>query len=148
MARNAKANRLRIGRYNQANGIYHITTTTWRRTSYFANLYHGRLLVRQLYQQQATTLCYVVMPDHLHWLMQLNEGANLSTVVQKLKSCTRHQLRYAGITQPIWQKGFYDHALRKEEDIKVIARYIVANPVRAGLICSVWQYSLWDAVWL
>jgi hypothetical protein len=31
-------------------------------------------------------------------------------------------------------EGFYDHALRKEEDIRVVAEYIINNPVRAGLV--------------
>ena len=148
MAGKAKAHRLRIGRHGEANQIYLVTTVTWRRVPYFSDLYHGRLLVKQLYQQQAITLCHVVMPDHLHWLMQLAEGADLSAVVQKLKSCTTRELRRAGIEQVVWQKGFHDHALRSEEDIKAFARYIVANPIRAGLVNSVKQYSLWDAIWL
>ena len=47
-----------------------------------------------------------------------------------------------------WQDGFHDHALRKEDDLIDVARYIVANPVRAGLVRKVGDYSLWDAKWL
>jgi hypothetical protein len=39
------------------------------------------------------------------------------------------------------QDGFYDHVLRREEDSLAIAAYIVANPVRAGLVKSVTEYS-------
>jgi len=37
---------------------------------------------------------------------------------------------------PLWQKGYYEHVLRDEEDSKEIAFYIIANPVRAGLVQS------------
>ena len=49
---------------------------------------------------------------------------------------------------PIWQAGYYDHALRIEEDIQTVARYIVANPIRAGLVQKIADYPHWDAVWL
>ncbi len=48
----------------------------------------------------------------------------------------------------LWQKGFYDHALRENENVQGIARYIVANPLRAGLVEQVGDYPLWDAVWV
>jgi uncharacterized protein with ACT and thioredoxin-like domain len=48
----------------------------------------------------------------------------------------------------IWQQDFHDHALRMEEDVKSVARYIVANPLRAGLVMKIGDYSHWDAKWL
>jgi putative transposase len=51
-------------------------------------------------------------------------------------------------TGKLWQRGFYDHALRKDEDVLKLARYIVANPIRAGIINKIGDYPLWDAVWL
>jgi putative transposase len=46
------------------------------------------------------------------------------------------------------KKAFYDHAVRKDEDVQGIARYIVANPLRAGLVKHIGYYPLWDAIWL
>jgi len=43
---------------------------------------------------------------------------------------------------------FFDHALRVDEDLRRIARYIVANPLRSKLVPRIEEYSLWDAVWL
>jgi hypothetical protein len=48
----------------------------------------------------------------------------------------------------VWQKGFYDRALRSDEDVAAVARYIVANPLRAGLVDSVREYPFWDAIWV
>ena len=39
-----------------------------------------------------------------------------------------------------WQKSYYDHVLRREDDVVVVARYIVANPVRAGLASAAGEY--------
>jgi REP element-mobilizing transposase RayT len=48
----------------------------------------------------------------------------------------------------VWQRGFHDHAVRKDESLEDIARYVVLNPVRAGLVGSVGAYPLWDAIWV
>jgi REP element-mobilizing transposase RayT len=47
-----------------------------------------------------------------------------------------------------WDRGFHDHALRSDEDVRKVARYIVANPIRAGLADNVLGYPYWNAVWL
>jgi len=49
---------------------------------------------------------------------------------------------------PVWQKGYYDHAVRCDEDLRRLARYMIANPLRAGLVERIGDYPLWDAVWL
>ena len=101
------------------------------------------------HQQYANSLAWVIMPDHLHWLMQLTEQEPLAQVMKRLKGRTTQQInRYLQRTGPIWQKGYHDQAIRKEEDIKPIARYIVANPLRAKLVNKLGDYPLWDAVWL
>ncbi len=40
----------------------------------------------------------------------------------------------------LWQKSYYDHVIRREEDIAVVARYIIGNPVRARLVKSATEY--------
>ena len=139
-------NDLRKGRASQAGMVYHITTVTQNRTPYFEVLDNGRKVVQQLMalqaQGMAETLCYVLMPDHLHWLMVLHDGT-LSDVVRLLKGRSAR-----AIGQPIWQANYYDHAVRQEEDLQEMARYIVANPLRANLVSQIGAYSLWDAVWL
>ncbi len=142
---------LRHGRYSAAGQIYLVTTVTLNRANVFHDLYHGRCVVAALRRAEpaAQTLAYVVMYDHLHWLMQLKEGHRLSSVVQLVKSTSARSLnRYRNGQGAVWSKGFHDRALRKEEDVKDYARYIVANPLRAGIVGSVREYSLWDAIWL
>jgi REP element-mobilizing transposase RayT len=95
------------------------------------------------------TLAFVVMPDHLHWLFQLIGDRSLTTSVNTVKSYSTRRINVIVKRQGrLWQKGFYDRAIRKEEDLVSVARYIVANPVRAGFVKSIRLYSLWDATWL
>ena len=69
--------------------------------------------------------------------------------MQRVKSRSAIAVNRATLGESaLWQRGYHDHALRKDEDIKDVARYIVANPVRAGLVARVGDYSLWDTVWL
>jgi hypothetical protein len=44
--------------------------------------------------------------------------------------------------------GFHDHALHRDEDLKNLGLYVVANPLRAGLVKSLGDYPHWDAIWL
>ncbi|MFI3198461.1 MAG: transposase [Methylococcaceae bacterium] len=138
---------LRKGRHSEPNQIYHITTITEDRNPVFKNFRMARNLILLLKNEQqlgrASTLAFVVMPDHLHWLMQLTGKADLSQIIQSVKTLSAKQFG-----QPFWAVGFYDHALRKEEDILAIARYIVANPLRAGLVKRIGDYPHWDAQWL
>jgi REP element-mobilizing transposase RayT len=139
-------NDLRKGRVSQSGTAYHVTTVTRNRTPHFAALDNGRKVVRELMALQAEgraeTLCYAVMPDHLHWLLVLHEGT-LSEVVKLLKGRSAH-----AIGQAVWQANYFDHAVRQDEDLRKMARYIVANPLRAKLVERIGDYSLWDAVWL
>jgi len=137
---------LRKGRFSQSGMVYHITTVTKNRTPYFNVLAYGRKVVQQLMKLQqdgiAETLCYMVMPDHLHWLMVLHDGS-LSRLVQLLKGRSAR-----AIGESLWQPNYYDHAIRQDEDLREIARYIIANPLRAGLVERINDYPLWDAVWM
>jgi REP element-mobilizing transposase RayT len=89
------------------------------------------------------------MPDHVHWLLQLRTAKTLSQVVQATKIlCTKSINRKTGGKGSIWQVGFHDHAVRNDGALKEIARYVVANPIRAKLVTSVRDYPHWDAVWV
>ena len=147
MADTPHSHSLRLGRYTQARQIYLLTTVTAHRQPVFANFLAARSLIHCLRQaaqlQHADTLAFVVMPDHLHWLMQSGEGMDLSSCMGGVKSISARQLG-----MPLWQKGFHDHAVRQEEDLPALARYVVANPVRACLVRRVGEYPHWDAIWL
>lgn len=143
---------LRIGRFSEDQRIYLLTATVEMQEPIFADFLLGRLLVAELRAAHVDglveSLAWVVMPDHLHWLLVLHRGS-LSELMRRVKGRSARQInQLAERGGRLWQDGFHDHALRKEEDVLPVARYIVANPLRAGLVQRVGDYSLWDAVWL
>jgi REP element-mobilizing transposase RayT len=141
---------LRKGRVSVSGQIYIVTFVTDRRYPYFLELRLARSVTCALNRTAGqATLCHVVMPDHVHWLLELKVGSSLSRVVQACKSRSAHEINNAlQRCGRVWQAGFHDHALRTEESVVEAARYIVANPIRAGLCEKVEQYSHWDAVWV
>lgn len=142
---------LRKGRSSQPGGIYLIATATHQRKPLFNNIFLGRLVVNTLRNEsgRATTLACVLMPDHLHWLVQLQTDVTLSNLMQAVKSVSSHTInRFLISDGRIWQAGYHDHAVRREEDVRAMARYVITNPLRAKLVDNVADYSLWDAIWL
>jgi putative transposase len=85
--------------------------------------------------------CLVVMPDHLHGLLECITGKEmLGTAIGKAKTLSSHRLR--GIRELRWQARFHDHVVRDHEEPRLLAEYIVNNPVRAGLVED-WQEWPW-----
>lgn len=136
--------RLRYGRYVQTGNVYALTTVTAQRAPLFSDAGNAALLVEALRHVEARrfscSLAWVVMPDHLHWLMQLRSGT-LAACLNLLKSRSarliNRRLRRQGT---LWQHGFHDHAIRSDESLLEHAAYILANPVRAGLATEVGEY--------
>jgi REP element-mobilizing transposase RayT len=145
-------NSLRIGRYSEPGRPYLLTANTIERRPFFSDFWVGRLVVHEL--KRATelecveSLAWVVMPDHMHWLAVLR-GASLAQMMHRVKSTSAVKInRHLARTGPVWQKGYHDRALRRDEHVRDVARYIVANPLRAGLVQKLNDYPLWDAIWV
>jgi REP element-mobilizing transposase RayT len=142
----------RKGRYSEYGRIYLLTSVTRDRQPLFSDWRVAMLLAKQFEQcahdDLAGSLAWVVMPDHFHWLVELRDRS-LSVLVARVKSKSNHEVNNAlKRTGSIWQRCFHDRALRKEEDVIAVARYIVLNPVRAGLVKRAGDYPLWNAIWI
>lgn len=143
---------LRKGRYSGRDGIYLLTSVTHNRQPIFADWRLGRCVAAAFRRAEeaghARSLAWVVMPDHFHWLMVLGD-LQLAKLMHDVKGSSSSAInRVTGQRGRVWQAGYHDHAVRSEEDIKSLARYVVANPLRAGLVENIGDYCLWDAVWL
>jgi putative transposase len=94
-------------------------------------------------------LAWVLMPDHAHWLLQLGHRRSLPGIIHVLKASSTHNIhREEGGCEPVWSRAYHDHALRRDEDVLAAARYIIANPLRAGLVRRIGDYPYWNAIWL
>lgn len=141
------------GRFSCPNHVYHVTTCTEARAHLFRDYSCGRLVVEEMRKlddgESLTSLAWVIMPDHVHWLFQLGDELTLSQSMKRFKARSALTInRFLNRREPVWQRGFHDHALRREDDLRTVARYIIGNPLRAGLVQHIGDYLLWDAIWL
>jgi putative transposase len=94
----------------------------------------------------------VVLPDHLHSIITLPRGdADFSGRWRSIKSIFTRQLIGRGVSiarddrgeYALWQKRFWEHAIRDETDLTRHLDYIHYNPVEHGLVSRVsdWPYS-------
>ena len=89
---NHRGHALRRGRHSEPGRIYLITAVTDGRNPLFTDPMLARLLVSEMLhihdERHVESLAWVVMPDHVHWLIELG-SAPLPKVVQRFKSAQR-----------------------------------------------------------
>ena len=144
---------LRRGRHSEPGRTYLITFVTFNRERIFTDWAAAALVARASLQpsiwRASRPLCWVLMPEHWHGLIELGEMDTLSTLVNRIKGSTARIVNASREkTGNVWARGYHDHALRADEALLPVARYIISNPIRAGLVQRVGMYPFWDAVWL
>jgi len=143
---------LRAGRASLPGQHYFITTVCYERDQRFiegaaASAVASKLQESSLWDE-SRLLCWVLMPDHLHMLIELGECRSLSALMRRVKCVTARSANQAeSRSGSVWMPGFHDRALRAEEDATGVARYIVENPIRAGLVHEVGEYPYWGSIW-
>lgn len=126
---------LRKGRRSIPQHYYLITTKTYQSIPFFRNDASAQIVLSALkwFDQNGRFLMdtTVVMPDHVHLLGQLKDQP-LEKIMQQFKSFTSKKIgRLLHQTGSVWQKGYHDHAVRRDEDLDQIRMYCLNNPVRA-----------------
>ncbi len=143
---------LRRGRASIPGQAYLVTFVTRDRRPLLADPVAAHAVARAIVDKRlwyrSRLLAWVLMPDHWHGLIELGEMETLSVCVQRLKANTSRVFLTSGEPRRVWAAGFHDRAMRSDDDLRVAARYVVANPLRAGLVDAVGKYPYWDAVWL
>ena len=61
-------------------------------------------------------------------------------LVRSFKSYSTYIARTLGHGPKLWQRSYWDHVLRRDEDVRIVAEYIVQNPVRAGIVDEACRY--------
>jgi REP element-mobilizing transposase RayT len=128
---------LRRGRYSAENSTYFLTICAMRPCAALSQTALTDAIRRQYMAVEArgwwTVHCAVIMPDHLHLVVTLGNGARLDESVRLLKGPLCPHLRDAGVR---WQPSFFDHRLRAEDNLTAVFRYVFLNPHRAGLVAA------------
>ena len=142
-----KANRLANYDYSQ-NGAYFITICVKDRNPIlskiiFNSIYpneimlskYGLIVANEILNienrfDNAKVLDYVVMPNHIHLIIQLdNCSCSLGQIIGSLKSIATLQCKKIGYTDDkLFQRNYYDHIIRNEDDYLAKSNYIMNNP--------------------
>ena len=84
-----------------------------------------------------TAVCiyaFCVMPDHVHLVAEPSARCDLVTFVGQFKNLAQRAAWACGVEGQFWQSSFWDHFVRRDEDLRRVIEYVLDNPVRAGLV--------------
>ncbi len=92
------------------------------------------ILRKAVNKHDCQVIIYCFMPDHLHIILQgLSPNADVWKAIVDFKQRSGYWLR-RNKNKFSWQKGFFDHVIRKREDLGAQIRYIAQNPIRKGIV--------------
>lgn len=143
---------LRKGRWSIPGQIYMVTTICANRCPRFSHAETAEVVAAKLMEGDlwgdSKLLCWVLMPDHMHALIELGRERMLSSLMQRVKAVSALAVRRSGVAcGQFWMPGFHDRTLRADESVRGIAMYILHNPVRAGLVAVPRSYPYLGTVW-
>jgi putative transposase len=118
---------------------YSLRFATYQRARVFTIAAHVDPAMQQILrtseEDQFAVLAHCFMPDHLHLVM---EGCHQSSDLRRFVKVAKQRVDYTFRTQlgirNVWQEGYYERVLRSDEATDVVVRYVLNNPVRAGLV--------------
>jgi putative transposase len=123
---------------------YFLTLCTQRRLRVFITSKAVDLVLVQLLRsardERIAVFAYCFMPDHLHLLVEGTDPASeLTEFVRIFKQRSSFHWKSA-FGSELWQRSYFEHVLRSHESSIDAARYVLANPLRAGMVSSVEDY--------
>jgi putative transposase len=84
---------------------------------------------------------FVIMPDHVHLLLTVEDGMTIEKAMQLVKGRFSYRLtKEFGHLGEVWQRGFSEVQVLDREGFMQHRAYIAANPVKAGLVDFPEQY--------
>lgn len=140
----------RIARRVKQSGVYFVTTDTWQRRQFFLKPDPARILLEQLLECRDRGFyalhAFVIMPEHLHFLLTPGSETSLEKAVQMIKGGSSHRIKQELIYRfPIWMSGFHDRWIRELAEYRLRKQYIELNPVKAGYAGKPSEYELGSA---
>ena len=127
-------------------GTYFFTLVTANRRPIFADAGARRALGESMrrvrHDQPFVTIALVLLPDHLHAIWRLpEEDADFPMRWCRIKQLTTLRLRSLGIAGRVWQRRYWEHAIRDEADLARHFDYIHYNPVKHGHVETPREWS-------
>jgi putative transposase len=92
-------------------------------------------------------IAWVIMPNHVHVLVEQIEGYPLGDIIHAWKSFTAKQAnKQLARSGAFWAPDYFDRYIRDQAHYDVAVYYIHRNPVKAGLVARAEQWQ-WSSVW-
>ena len=125
-----------LKRFQQAESLHFVTFSCFHRLPLLESPGVGQtiedILERARARHEARIYAYIVMPEHIHLLINEPPRIVLAQFLKALKQVTSRKLR--GPRVKFWQGRYYDSSVRGEKDRSAVVRYIHRNPVARGLV--------------
>ncbi len=134
-----------LKRFQQAQSLHFITFSCFHRLPLLqapgANQTFERVLEEVRARHRARVYAYVLMPEHIHLLINEPPQILLAQFLKAVKQVTSRKLR--GAREKFWQERYYDSNIRAEKARSEVIRYIHRNPVQRGLVTKPedWPWS-------
>ena len=153
-----KRKQIRLKHYDYSqSGTYFITICTYNRQQILSEVRRGGVLLRPLGKIIETEIQelskrygieihpYVIMPDHVHLMFRINrdvqraEQSPAPTVCDMICAFKSLTTKNANKNEncfgrKIWQRGYFEHIIRDENDYMEKVEYILHNPLKQTLI--------------
>ncbi len=133
----------RLKRYQKAGGAHFLTFSCHGRLPYLNHPAAYELFLRSLEQTRRSYVFhifgYVLMPEHVHLLVDEPKSGTLARALQALKTSVSKQ----SVQRPFWLPRYYDFNVHGQETMSQKLRYMHRNPVARGLVARPldWQWS-------
>jgi putative transposase len=130
-----------IGRYR-----YSLEFTTFGRCTIFRSVSDLDLVLPQILraarEQAFVITAYCFMPDHVHLIVEgATDGSNCKAFIKSAKQFSGYYFTKARASR-LWDRYGYERFIRDEMELALTIRYVLANPVRAGLVLHPSEYGL------
>jgi putative transposase len=126
-----------------------LTICTFGRALHFTRADTVQLVIGQILRtavdEEFEVLTYCFMPDHVHLVVTgLSEASDLQRFVHRAKQKSGFAFARA-VGERLWQESYFDRTIRSEESLPDIVKYIIENPLRAGLVATLQEYPHWGS---
>ena len=131
--------------YNEGN-TYFVTSVTQERRPFLQGHYPQFRSIMNIVKDDhgGKVIAWVLQPDHFHMILNPAD-ADLSDVIKRIKLKFAYQFRLERklYRHTVWQRRFWDHMIRDNNDMNRHIDYIHYNPVKHGLVRSPfdWEHS-------
>ena len=120
---------------------FFVTTSLEPRRPLFADSGAAQLILNtwDFYRKRGeiNLYCFVVMPDHVHFIVKVNSPLTISGFMRRFKDFVAHELEQG----PIWEKGFWSEGIPSGRAFYQKLSYIHRNPAVAGLVTEESEYE-------